>query len=246
MKTSIVMPAYNAQAHIAESIQSVLTQTDTDWELVIADDASTDETAGIIQGFRDERIKYHHSARQLGQGGARNLALSAARGRYIAFLDSDDIWIPEKLEKQHQFMKSQACSLVCTDYIKIDSTGRICSRIIRGPGKIQYRTLLGGNCIAISTAMVDTQVHGRFRFRADVRSEDYALWLFLLRQGGMAMRMKETLMQYRVHKQSVSRDRFGSARNNWNIYRNYEKLSLFTSLVSMCRYAVSGTLKLLR
>jgi teichuronic acid biosynthesis glycosyltransferase TuaG len=246
MTVSIIMPAYNSADYIGLSIQSVLNQTVSDWELLIADDASTDNTVDVAASFQDSRIIYMRSEENLGSAGARNLALRKARGRYVAFLDSDDIWEAEKLERQLAYMKSTGCTISCTDYVKIDETSQVVSSTIHGPSEISYGVLLRSNSIACSSAMVDRRVHPNLQMPDIKLNHDYALWLSLLRDGRQARRLDVPLMRYRVHSSSLSRNKLESARYNWQIYRELEHLSFLRSLSCMLSFITRGIRKFLK
>ena len=246
MTVSIIMPAHNAADYIGLSIQSVLNQTMSDWELLIADDASTDRTGGVAASFQDSRILYVRSEENLGSAGARNLALGKARGIYVAFLDSDDIWAEEKLERQLGFMEETGCAISCTDYVKIDDKGGIISPVIHGPAAISYGVLLKSNSMACSSVIVDRRVHPNLRMPDIKLNHDYALWLSLLRGGGEARRLEEPLLHYRVHSSSLSRNKLESARYNWQIYRELEHLSFLRSVSCMLSFITRGIRKFLK
>ena len=240
MTVSVIMPAHNSARFIRESIESVLAQTFRDWELIVADDASTDGSGDIAGSYGDPRIRCVRSETNLGSAGARNLALASATGKFVAFLDSDDLWAPGKLEKQLAFMEEIGCALCATDYVKIDGAGKEVSDAITGPPAVDYRTLLRSNCLACSSMMADRSVHPDLRMPNLKLNHDYALWLSLLREGGAARRLGEPLMRYRVHPGSLSRNKIESARYNWRIYRDLEGLSLFRSFLCMVSFVFRG------
>lgn len=241
---SIITPAYNAEKLVQATIDSALAQTFSDWEMLIVDDCSRDGTCQVVQhaSDRDGRVRLlKHTANQ-GPAGARDTAIQEARGRFIAFLDSDDLWLPSKLERQLAFMSSNKTPLSFTQFRRMSASGDIVGRLIFVPDTLTYTHLLKNTAIATSTVIVDRELVGRFRMPRTYY-DDYALWLQLLRPGHIARGLQEDLMRYRVMNRSVSRNKFRSAAMVWEVYRNVERLSIPKSLWCFANYATRGAFK---
>lgn len=238
---SVIMPAFNSAVFIEEAIRSVQVQTLTEWELVVADDGSTDETASIVQRVNDNdpRIRLVSVGERRGPAGARNAAIAAAKGRYIAFLDSDDLWKPQKLEKQISFMQERDIAFSFTAYVRVDDRGVPRGRVQVGR-KVNYRQLLGSRVIGCLTAVYDTEKLGKQFMPDSVMPEDYALWLTILKQVDHAWPVEDSLAIHRIREGSLSSDKLLAARYSWRLYRDVEKLGLVKSSYYFCQYAVRG------
>lgn len=244
---SVVMPAYNAGAFIAEAITSVLGQTCPHWDLIVVDDCSTDDTVRVAREWmeRDPRVKVVRSSVNGGTAAARNLGLSQCMGRYVAFLDADDVWMTEKMHRQLDFMERQGIAFSFTAYQKFGPNGL--GSVIGAPHSVSWREMLMGNRIGCSTVMIDTRAFPRLSFPTGLgRQEDYALWLSLLRQGGLAYGIDEPLVRYRVHEASKSARKLRSITAQWSVYRDFEQLPLLHAAWYLAHYAVRGTIKGLR
>jgi len=241
---SIITPAYNAQHLLPMTLQSVQQQTYTDWELLIVDDCSQDTTAEVVEQAHaiDSRVRLLKHQVNQGPAGARQTALDHARGRYIAFLDSDDLWLPRKLELQIDFMEKTGAVLSFTQFRRINADGSSVGRLIDVPETLSYRGLLSNTAIATSTAMVDSKATGPLRMTRTYY-DDYALWLGILRRGFPARGLREDLMRYRVLGQSVSRNKVRSARMVWRVYREVEKLDPLSALWYLGNYGARAVLK---
>ena len=241
---SIITPAYNASATLPETITSVLAQTYPTWELLIADDCSTDMTCAVIDEWagRDARIKRVALPQNSGPAGARNAALSQAQGRWVAFLDSDDLWLPEKLARSLDFARSQGAALIFTGYRRIDALGQRTGRLIPVPPRLIYRQLLGNTAIATSTVLIDRNQTGDV-YMANVYYDDFVCWLDILKRGLTAHGLNQDLMRYRVMPSSVSRNKRRSAKEVWKIYRATERLGLVSASWYMLNYSIRGLLK---
>ncbi len=241
---SIVTPAYNAARHIRETIASVQAQTVADWELIVVDDCSRDETVSIVRGCadRDSRIRLIEQEKNGGPAAARQRALDAARARYIAFLDSDDVWLPRKLECQLAFMRDIDAALTFTSYRRISEDGSSTGRQIGVPHRIGYRGLLKNTAIATSTVIVDRAKTGPFSMTRTYY-DDYALWLSILRRGHVAHGLRQDLMRYRVVSRSVSRNKGRSAYWVWRLYRDVENLGLLHAAWCFIHYAAHASIK---
>lgn len=222
---SVVMPAYNCESVLAESVASVLAQTFRNWELVIVDDASTDKSFSVAQAIasRDDRIRVIRLSTNGGVANARNQGMNAARGQYLAFLDSDDLWLPEKLRAQLEFMQRHEIGFSFTRYRRFRAKGSV-SSIVRIPDSVTYERLLRGNVIGCLTVMIDRYMIPPFTM-SEVGHEDYHAWLQILKTGHTAWGLQEDLARYRVSTASVSGDKSRSALWTWRIYRQLEGLS---------------------
>lgn len=238
---SIITPSYNSSKFIEETIKSVLSQNYQDWEMIIVDDCSVDNSYEIAKRFSvvDCRIKVIRLEKNSGVAMARNAGINAANGRYIAFLDSDDLWLPQKLEKQIAFMREKDAVLSYTAYKKMDEAGRIRDGVVQVREKVSYSDLLSTCDIGCLTAIYDSHKIGKLLMPV-VNHEDYALWLKILKKGFIAHGLNEPLAIYRVRKNSVSGNKLKAIKFQWNIYRNIEKLSLIDSMYYFTKYAYFG------
>lgn len=241
---SIVTPAYNAAAYLPQTIESVLAQTCGRWELLVVDDCSTDRTASIVRDHsgRDHRIRLISQPRNGGPARARQAAVDNADGRYVAFLDSDDYWLPAKLEMQLDFMARTGAALCYTAFRRISADGSRTGQLIGVPPRLTYAQLLGNTAIATSTVIVDRALTGPFRM-TETYYDDFALWLELARRGFAAFGLNEDLMRYRVTGGSVSRNKLRSAMKVWRLYRDVEKLAIGPAYWAFIRYAANATWK---
>lgn len=242
---SVITPAYTAEKVIAETIRSVQDQSYPNWELLIAEDCGPDQTRAVVRDLArsDPRIKLIEPEQNGGPAVARNHALAAANGRWLAFLDSDDLWLPHKLERQLAFHRQHAGAVISyTGFRRIDAGGTRVGSYIKVPPRLTYRQLLGNTAIATSTAIVDRRLSGEFRMKKTYY-DDFACWLTLLKPGGIAVGLDEDLMRYRVMDASVSRDKSKSAREVWNAYRQIEGLPPLTSAWFFGQYAIRAWLK---
>ncbi len=233
---SIITPSYNSAKFIGDAIQSVLNQTYTNWEMVIVDDCSKDETVEIIQQYKDERIRLIQLQENSGPAIARNTAIEAAQGRYIAFLDSDDQWLPEKLEKQLRFMQDNDIAFSYTKYKNMTEDGTETNVIVNVPEKVTYEDLLKHNVIGCLTVMVDKDKAGEVAMVNIRTRQDYVLWLHLCKRGFTAYGLQEVLAKYRLVENSVSSNKLKMAKQNWKVYREIEQLSLVKSVWYFMHY----------
>ena len=245
---SVVMPTYNAAPYVGAAISSVLGQTFGDLELIVVDDASTDGTQSIIEGLaaQDARIVFERS--QVNQGAAvrRNQALALANGRFVAFLDGDDVWMADKLERQLAFMRSMDSAFSFTGYKVISAEGDELDRIPSMPARLDYPGLMKNTAIGCSTVILDRSKVGEVRF-PDMRSrQDFVLWLTILKAGHEAYGLSEMLAAYRIAPGSISRNKRKAALQVWQVYRDRERLSLPRAAWYFANYAVRGLAKYLR
>lgn len=223
---SIITPAYKAAAYVGEAIRSVQAQDFRDWEMLVVDDGSPDNTADVVAGFAaaDPRVKLIRQANS-GPAMARQRALDKAKGRYIAFLDSDDCWLPGKVTRQLTFMRERGAAMSYTRFRRISDDGGRVGHLVAVPERLDYRQLLKNTGIATSTVIVDREMTGPFAMTRTYY-DDYALWLCLLKRGFVAHGLQEDLMRYRVVSKSVSRHKMNSAKWVWRTYREVEGLAL--------------------
>ncbi|WP_448585428.1 glycosyltransferase family 2 protein [Thermaurantiacus sp.] len=241
---SIITPAWKAARFLPDTFASVAAQTFEDWEHLVADDCSPDETRSVVAAAarRDPRVRLVQLERNGGPAAARNAAIGAARGRYLAFLDADDLWLPEKLERQLALMEATGAALSYTGFRRVDADGRNPGHHIRVPARLDYRGLLRNTAIATSTVMIDTWQTGPIVMQP-VYYDDLVCWLGILRAGKVAIGLDEDLMRYRVVNGSISRNKLRSAYEVWKIYRHVEQLPLHQSLWSFLGYASHAVVK---
>lgn len=245
---SIIMPLYNSEKYVEQAVRSVISQTYQDWELIVVDDCSDDSSVTIVERFatEDKRISLLRTEKPSGNPTLpRNMAMKVAKGRFIAFLDSDDMWLPKKLEEQLPLFEGMEVKVVFSDYQKMDSNGAVRNNVIKSPEKIDYHQLLRGNVIGNLTGMYDTQVSGKHYYES-VGHEDYLFWLHILRNGGYAVNTRKVHAIYRLTPDSISSNKFKVCFWNWHIYRHLEKLSIPKSIYCFACYSVKGLLKLIK
>lgn len=242
---SIITPAFKAAATIGEAIASVQAQTLDEWELLISEDCGPDHTRQLVREWQanDSRIRLIEPMQNGGPAAARNAALEQARGRWIAFLDSDDVWLPTKLNRQLAFHRANPGTKISfTGFRRMSANGDRVGRYIPVPRWLDYKALLKNTAIATSTVIVDRQQTGNFVMK-QTYYDDLACWLALLKPGGHAAGLNEDLMRYRVMDASVSRDKRHSAKQVWLAYREIEGLGRFAASWNFAHYAARGWLK---
>jgi len=241
---SIITPMYNSEHVIAETIESVLEQTYSNWELIIVDDLSTDNSVRVVTKYcaTDKRIKLFSLEKNSGAAMARNKGIAEAKGRFIAFLDSDDLWKTIKLEKQIKFMLDNDFAITATDYEQI-TEDNITKRVIKTREKIDYKTALKFNPIGNSTVLYDVEKLGKVEIPNIKRRNDYALWLKILRKEKYVYGINEVLASYRLRKKSISSNKIKVVKYQYHVYRKLEKLSFFKSIYLILFWTV---IKLLR
>ncbi|MBC1564867.1 glycosyltransferase family 2 protein [Listeria booriae] len=243
---SIIMPAHNAEAHIQAAIDSVLAQSWTDFELLILDDCSTDQTVALVQAYTDPRIRLYMLEENLGAAGTRNYGIRQAKGRYIAFLDSDDCWKPKKLELQRAFMQENKAALSYTAYDVMSPDGERITGHVDVPESVTYRYLLRNTIIGCLTVMIDTKQTGLVQMPIFKGAEDTATWLSILKKGHVAKGLTEPLALYRKGNASLSSNKFQMAKHIWQVYRKSQNMSVFTALTHFPFYLWNGLVKHLR
>ena len=244
---TVISPLYEAARFVAATIESVLEQTFEEWEYILVDDCSSDSTASIARRYAnaDSRITLLQNTHNLGPSATRNRAIVAARGRYLAFLDSDDLWTKTKLSEQIRFMKESNLALTYTAYTRISDRGNRIGLVLP-PSRVNYRITLSSNHIACSSAMYDTKLLGKELF-PDIRMrQDHALWLKLLRLIDWAYGIDEPLLRYRVRRDSLSANKLRAASYSWRLLTDIEQLRFPVALYHFGRYAFSSVTKRIR
>lgn len=233
---SIITPAYNCSKYIRETIEAVLRQTYTQWEMIIVDDCSSDDTTEIVNSLarEDARIKFIILEKNSGAAVARTRAMELAKGQYMAFLDSDDIWYDDKLEKQLAFMKQNNYNITSTSYEKIDEDGNPLRLVIKSKEKTNYNSLLLNCPVGNSTVMYNADNLGKFVVPDIRKRNDDALWLQMLKKEKYIFGMPEILMKYRLRSNSISGKKLSLIKYHWILYRDIEKLSLIRSVFHVC------------
>lgn len=238
---SIVVPMHNATDFIDETIHSVLGQTYKNWELILVDDASSDNTLEVVKQFANEKIRVISCKRNGGAAKARNRGVAAARGRYVCFLDADDLWQPSKLERQIEFMKETGAAFSYASYVFADASGRPNGKVVRVPSTITYKQALKNTTIWTSTVMFDMKKLGKKDIRMpDVKSEDTATWWKVLRKVDCAFGMKEVMAIYRRSGKTLSSNKLVSVKRIWNLYRNCEGLNVIKSSMNFMGWAFNA------
>ena len=243
-KVSIIVPMYNAEKFIGKTIESVLAQTYQNWEMLIMNDVSTDNSLAIVSLYakKDERIKIVNTEKNVGVVKGRNFLIDLASGKYIAFLDADDYWHNEKLEKQIKFMKEKNASISCTEYTRVkENEEKINDVIIKE--EISYNDMLKNNYLGCLTVIYDAKKIGKRYFKELEKNEDYVLWLEIVKDVNTIYGLKENLAYYRVLDNSRSSNKVKTAKVPWEIYRKIEKLSLLKSIYYFLHYAIRAVLK---
>lgn len=232
---SIVTPTFNSEKFISETIQSVQNQTYQNWEMIIVDDCSTDNTINLVyeKAKNDSRIKLNKLEINSGAGIARNYAIEKAKGKYIAFLDSDDLWKPEKLLKQLNFLKERKLPFTFSFYDCIDEQGNKLNRSIEAPLKLTYRQLFFCNYIGNLTGIYDTEYFGKIPINSIRKRQDWMMWLTILKKLKKAYVVPESLAYYRIRKESISSSKMDLIRYNFNIYRNFHQINFIVSFICM-------------
>ncbi len=243
---SIITPTYNCGKFIGRTIESVLAQTYKDWEMIIVDDRSTDDTKSIVEKYavRDDRIKYCLLEQNSGAAVARTTAMKMAAGAYMAFLDSDDIWLPEKLEKQLDFMEKTGYAFTCTAYEQIDEDDKLMGKTIKTVVKTDYNRLLLDCPVGNSTVMYNVEKMGKFEVPNIRKRNDDALWLAMLKKEKYIWGMPDVLMRYRVRENSISSNKFQLIKYHWILYRKIEHLSVLRSVFHISYWCVIKALRI--
>lgn len=240
---SIITPSYNTAKYIAETIESVLNQTYKNFEMIIVDDCSTDNTEEVVKKFSDSRVKFYKNEKNSGAAISRNYALKLAKGKWIAFLDSDDLWKPEKLEKQIEFMKDNDYHFSYTNYEEIDENSNKLGKLITGPKKITKTGMYNYCWPGCLTVMYDAEKVGLVQIENLPKNNDYAMWLKVIKKSNCYL-LNECLAQYRIRTGSISRNsKIKLIKHHYYLYRNGEKMNPFLSVVNTVRNLFFGVIK---
>ena len=241
---SIIMAAYNAEKTIRQAIDSVLNQTYTEWELLVVDDCSQDQTIAIVKDFslKDSRVRLIQNEQNKGVSYTRWHGLQEAKGAWIAILDSDDAWSPDKLQKQVELQNRTGAELLFTGSAFMDADGNEIDWYLHAPATITYRQLLKQNLLSNSSALVKKELYEKHYAVGDAMHEDFAIWLGILKTGRKAYGVDEPLLIYRLDQNSKSGNKVKAAIMNWNTYR-YVGLNPFAAFYYECWYVLKGLLK---
>jgi len=240
---SIVMPLYNCENYVTEAIESVIYQSYKNWELIVVDDCSTDKSHFIVQSFveKESRIKLYIMSKNSGVASARNYATKEAIGNYIAFLDSDDVWLPKKLEKQIDMMQRDKVLLSYSSYFIMDEYS-VVKGLFNVPKEVSYNDMLKTSIIGTLTMVYNVKELGKYYF-LDIGHEDYVLKLELVKKIIFVRGIIEPLAKYRISRKSLSRNKLKVALWQWRIYRNIEKLPLYKVIYYFGWYTFKGFFK---
>ncbi len=237
---SVIIPVFNAEKTIERAVRSVENQTYKNWELILVDDCSSDNSRDILKSLENKQIHSIHLNRNSGPANTRNAGIKAAKGDFVAFLDADDFWDAEKLEKQLKFMEEKNCAFSYTSYKFANEDGySIKTRSMNVPEKLSYKQALKNTTIFTSTVMFDLRkIKKEGIYMIDVKSEDTATWWKILKEVDFAYGLNEPLSSYCRSRDTLSSNKIEAIRRIWNLYRNVEKLNLPYSFYNFCFYAI--------
>ena len=239
---SIIVPVYNAEKYIQDTIKTVEDQTYKNWELILVNDCSTDKSEELIKSQIDEKIKLINLEKNSGAAIARNTGIKNARGKYIAFLDADDLWSKHKLEKQIKFMQKNNYDFTFTGYEFADENGKGNGKIVSVPSKINYKQALKNTTISTITVIFNVQRLGKKLISMpNIRKgQDTATWWKVLRSGVTAYGLNESLSLYRRSSNTLSSNKIKALKRTWNLYRKVENLSIIKAIYNFCWYSFNA------
>ncbi len=240
---SIIVPVYNCEQTLSGTFESVLKQSFDDYEIIIINDYSTDNSLLVINKFKDifgDKIKIINNEKNIGVASSRNKGFAVANGKYVALLDSDDIWDKSKLSIQKKYIDGTNCDICCTSYSFINSVGETIKKPYIIPNKIDYKTLLKENVIGCSTVAVRRDLLNANSMRKEYYHEDYALWLDLTRNGANIVGITDVLMHYRILENSRSYNKISAASNRFKIYIEQEKIGVLKAMYYFICYTING------
>ncbi len=239
---SVIIPAYNAERYIKETIQSVQNQTFHSWEIIVIDDCSQDATCFVITQImaNDARIQLVKNVVNLGAAASRNKGVSLAKGKYIAFLDADDVWFPEKLEKTLVRLQEENADFAYSSYAIVDAKGEKVKPDYIVPKTTSFVSMLKENVIGCSTVVISRNLADKYRFVENFYHEDYVLWLQLLKEEYKAVGVPEVLVGWRFLENARSFNKRNAAINRWKIYHSFLKLPIYKSVYYFLIYATMG------
>ena len=232
---SIITPTFNSEKFISQTIKSVQNQTHTNWEMIIVDDCSCDKTLSIIDDFAklDSRIQIFQLEKNSGTGIARNYALTKIKGSYIAFLDSDDLWKPEKLEKQIDFLLKNKLPFTFSFYECIDEAGKSLNKRVEAPINLSYKQLFFCNYVGNLTGIYNVNYFGKITISSIRKRQDWMLWLTILKKIKTAQVIPESLAYYRIRENSISASKHDLLKHNFAVYRTFHRFNLIVALSCM-------------
>lgn len=240
---SIITPLFNCESFIGETIESVQRQTFTDWEMIIANDCSTDNSREVVKKYikDDPRIILIESEKNGGTSVARNKGLNVAKGRYISFLDSDDWLHPDYLEKQLAFLKEKDAAIATASYMRV---AKKTTTPFIVPKESTFNTIIKGNGISCLTTLYDREKVGEERFLEEFRKcEDLVFWCTILKKVGVCYGNPEVLADYRIYEGSKSRQKIHLVKHQWKVYRKALHFNIFKAFYCLCRWAIYGLKK---
>ncbi|MBN8622527.1 MAG: glycosyltransferase [Flavobacteriales bacterium] len=242
-EVSIITPCYNSSKFLQQTVDSVLNQTFTDWEWLITDDKSTDNSVEIIRKVNDERIKLTVAEKNGGAGHARNLSLEKASGRFITFLDADDFWEPNFLEEMVSFMKKENAELAYSNYSRCDEN--LIPKIddFKADKNVSFNNLLKTCRLSLLSSMYDSQRVGKEFFPEGSKREDHVMWLNLLKKIPVGKPLPKTMAKYRMHASSISRKKTNIMLDQYLVYKDYMKFSTLKSMYYTANWAINGFMK---
>jgi len=242
---SVIMPAYNCADFIGTTLDSVIAQTYKNWEVIVVDDCSTDHTEEVVRSYLElhPRIRYCRLEKNSGPAVARNKAVNMAEGQYLAFLDSDDVWFPEKLEKQIRFMDEKGYTFTCTGYNKIDEQGKSLGRVIGARPVSDYEVMLRRNP-GNSTVVYDAKALGKFLIPKIKKRNDYIMWLQVIKKAKYLYGIQQTLGSHRIRTGSLSRNKASLVYYHWKVYRQFEGLPILKSAYLVFYWVVATLFRL--
>ncbi|SHG75097.1 teichuronic acid biosynthesis glycosyltransferase TuaG [Marinomonas polaris DSM 16579] len=248
MLVSIVMPTYNSESFVLDSIQSVIDQTYTNWELIIVDDCSIDNTYALVESkfLEDERIKLYKNDINSGAGITRNKGLRNTSGDFIAFLDSDDIWASNKLSIQMEILIRENLDIIHTNYLFIDECGKRINGKVNVSSLVDLNSYMKNTEIGMSTAIINVRNVGVFSFDEMRTRQDTKLWISLLSQGYKSKGIDQDLVFYRVRSGQISKNKFSVALKTLKLYLNVKEIPLYKRIYNFIYYAINGVLKRMR
>lgn len=242
---SVITPVYNVAKFIEKTLASIIAQSYTDIEIVIVDDCSVDNSGEIIERYSSKypNIVYHKQDANQGAAVARNTALTLACGRFVAFLDGDDLWCESKLEKQLAFLKEKDAAITCTAMDCIDADSNPLNTVRTVKEKISYKFLLKNTMISTSTVLIDRNKTGDFQMPLLRGGQDYATWLMLMRNGTVCYGLNKVLSHYRVLNQSLSSNKWKSIKQVWQIQTQNEHIGKLSAVINVCFFIINAIVK---
>ena len=242
-EVSIITPCFNSSKFLKETIQSVMAQTFTDWEWLITDDCSSDDSVEIIQKINDPRIVLTLSEKNGGAGHARNLSLGKAKGQYITFLDADDFWESNFLDEMVSFMKKEKAELAYSNYARCDENLNPTIADFQADKEVNFDNLLKTCRLSLLSSMYDSERVGKEYFPAGSKREDHVMWLNLLKKIPVGKPLNKTMAKYRMHASSISRKKTNIMKDQYLVYKDYMHFSTFKSWYYTANWALNGFMK---